>query len=277
MHAIAFPNEPFFRFRSFVPARPNEPREIICDSKLWFSSPNSFNDPFEAKPSFRFDQGGRLTREQLDTLYKRRFPHVPEKQRRILAKEARKRFRRPEDLRTHRSTMRNEISKSFNGTGLCCFFKEWNHHALWAYYADGHRGYCLVFDSAISWVVNNSHVGNLQLAPMDIRYQSEYPEVDLDWRQAGKDGWDVVETALLTKSLNWKHENEARIIVPECTAQNIAFPPSFLSMVILGIRAAPTDIDSVKKLAATRIHGKLPVLQVVQKIGTFELGLATLL
>jgi hypothetical protein len=271
----AFPANPFFRFRSFLPNRPSEPQDIIVDSKLWFSSPKNFNDPYEAKPALWFGQQGRLTREHIAAMFARLLPQVSPMKRQLFEKQAIPNFR-GEGLRAYRKTMIAEVKAIFEKAALCCFFKDWRQHALWAYYADCHYGYCLVFDGDVSWSIKHSRLGPFQLVPMDVQYAETYPKIYLDWRHNGGDGWDVIEKALLTKSMSWKHENEAKILVPERPSQNISFPDEYLKAILLGIRTEAHQADRICEFAKSRPGGTIPVFKVTQQNNTFELGLTVI-
>ena len=101
---------------------------------------------------------------------------------------------------------------------------------MWSHYADGHRGFCLEFDTS-------KH-------PFDrarqVRYTDEVPTVDpLDAADLGSMA-DILELMMLTKAECWSYEHEWRL-VHGVAGTAYCFEPSALTAVYLGSATSSDD------------------------------------
>jgi len=98
--------------------------------------------------------------------------------------------------------------------------------ALWAKYADDHRGYCLEFSdlSEFSFVYEVIYSDKV---PLSLSLEADPSQVDF----------------LYTKSPEWSNEEEARILTKPPGIQ--ALPKSALKAIILGERCDPKNENTV--------------------------------
>lgn len=87
--------------------------------------------------------------------------------------------------------------------GVACFSETVDNILMWAYYANGHTGFCLEFDTRF--------IPFTKL--LQVRYVEELPYVDAN-RLFGEsnDTSGVVEALLATKYHHWSHEKEWRVL-----------------------------------------------------------------
>jgi hypothetical protein len=114
---------------------------------------------------------------------------------------------------------------------------------MWSHYAGSHRGVCLEFS-----VQNTLFCGALQ-----VEYLDHYTEFDLS-----NDDEDASLKPLLTKSKDWRYENEFRLVVAAPghtfpgilpTRNNVAtLPPGALKSVIMGCQMPQEDREIVRSL-----------------------------
>ena len=100
---------------------------------------------------------------------------------------------------------------------------------MWSHYADSHRGICLEFE------VTNGKLFGCDLSK--VIYQETYPKLTV----CDEINFEFVKRYMTTKSFDWSHEKEWRIIYNKGTGRQI-YPADALTGVILGAR-----ISKIKK------------------------------
>lgn len=104
--------------------------------------------------------------------------------------------------------------------GIFSLSEDVNNELLWAYYANGHKGFCIEYDSDI--IMENYNYGleiknkNLNINKLVHRikvvYKNSYPVLNRD-DLIRKDNMNLLLTCIAgTKSERWHQENEVRLI-----------------------------------------------------------------
>jgi hypothetical protein len=96
---------------------------------------------------------------------------------------------------------------------------------MWAYYASGHRGFCLRFRTLKGTIFHETE---------KVEYSVEYPIPPLT-----ADSDEQVKAFLLTKSKCWKHEKEWRSLAPCGKLLDLRGRPLVSSDKPLALRAKP--------------------------------------
>jgi hypothetical protein len=86
--------------------------------------------------------------------------------------------------------------------GIISFSKDWQNPLMWAHYGDKHKGICLGFD------IDDSHIKEVTYFP-----ERMPAEIDMEKKYGGLTE-DIIENLMCTKYIDWKYENEDRVIVP---------------------------------------------------------------
>lgn len=171
----------------------------LQQNKLWFSSVDKFNDPFEffVDPIELID--GILESCTLKKLedFASSFGQQKPSDKHLLKKEF-------EDGNT--DSLKNRIVVMYQSNtrrklmdlGVCCFFQNISDGLSWAHYADSHQGYAFAIEvEEIDY----------QLAILEVKYASAPSP-------RGEEIPGALETIVATKSEDWKHEEEWRICSP---------------------------------------------------------------
>lgn len=131
---------------------------------------------------------------------------------------------------------------------------------MWGHYAEGLRGFCLVFDSQ-ALTSDLFHASQKKAYPVAVKY-SEAPAV-FDATQLIKlDSFKLEPNAELnsielllktsaTKSLNWKLENEVRVL-SFSTEQLLRFKPDSLEKVVFGEKMLKGDRELILSILNSR-------------------------
>lgn len=162
--------------------------ELLRNNELWFSSPSSFNDPFDCQ--INLDTNNTI--DEIDA-YLAPDPRATPEMRRKIAVEMFNSKDKWDNL------MNTVARKSINSHGVCCFSGNQSNILLWAHYANSHKGVCLKFD-----VLEDT---NLFYFPVKVNYTKDYPIYN-----HLRDRDQIVNSLMLTKSPIWSYEEELRII-----------------------------------------------------------------
>lgn len=170
---------------------------LFLKGRLHHSSPFNFNDPFECKPHFNLPQEPLKLGKVID--YLKSLYIGPIDYREQFEKKLSVLKNMPVYLRM---VAIEALNKTFREINLCCFTeKEIDDPEgilLWSHYADGHKGFCVEFDST-TIPLNLTH---------RIVYTEVYPEADFPLLNDLQ-----MLVFLLTKSYRWKYEQEFRSII----------------------------------------------------------------
>jgi hypothetical protein len=216
------------------PARPKQPPPILykyCPPKRFrdleskrirFTQNRQLNDVFEMKPLVWFDPELTAAAKQL----------VPG----------------PWPPPHSQAEQEALIDSTLDCALSLCLSNVWNNPLMWAYYADGHKGFVIGFDT--------KNAALFPEPPRAVAYSRSRPTIGY-----GKSFDDSV----YTKARYWEHEREWRAIRVEEYPDPIhlvSFPPEAIKEVILGDRMC----DSLQDLIATRLRGDYKHVRLYQLV-----------
>lgn len=209
-------------------------KEILIDSKLYFPSPSTFNDPFDCAPVAVIRGTNLQIRMSLMRLSLRREPHLSraERRRRVAGW--------PKDRATLERMTRSSLRETVNLLGVLSLSADCDKVLMWSHYADSHGGCCLRFKIS-------AHDPYFARA-FPVRYTKDRPEVDLL-----KDSYDDrLDKSLLIKADFWEYEREYRIFEHDGPPGAYSFPAHLLDGIVLGERIAPDQKAAVLSLVQQR-------------------------
>jgi hypothetical protein len=177
----------------------------------------------------------------LNEQIKRNNPELNRHQRRARVKEIMKGIRHkkpelPEELERY---FYDEIHPDL---GICCFSGKPNNILMWSHYADSHRGICIKFEVSSDTLL-------LSLAQL-VNYQIDYPIVNPITDSEDKQ----FKSGLLTKSEDWRYEEELRIIMHKNGAGQHEFPGEALEGIILGVNISDENREEINNWVKERKH-----------------------
>lgn len=194
--------------------------ELLSQDKIYVPTIEQLNDPSEAFVDYR------VYKMQLD-LFER-----------FVSKEAIGSF----DERVQ------ELFDSIRNSGIYSLSKEIANELMWAYYANGHNGYAIIFDTEVltKSFENGKYSGMHEL---EVKYSSRLPRFDISIIEL--DINKVLSCLVGNKSNAWKHEAEHRLVFDEgekCLKIDYRAIKGF----VFGYRMNPDDIDYVMKIFSGR-------------------------
>lgn len=175
---------------------------ILRECKLWFSSPASFNDPFDCKIYPR-----TLSDEELAAHLSSYAKDPSDVYNRLLVGIR----------KCGPDLVRNTIDNVMNQSGVKCFTPNNKNILMWSHYTNSHKGICLEFDILTD--------PEFFVSPINVVYSEDYP--DFDYRD---DSFAL--KILSTKSKVWEYEQEVRVY--KLHSGYYHFSPLSLKSVIFG-------------------------------------------
>lgn len=244
--------------------------DLIKNGDAFFSSPKNLNDPFETyfKPMSKFIHLSESERvKYLREKTKQLFHGANRKQRRRLINIA---MNRAIMHRNDPSVIADELHELQNQKfGIFSLTKNPLSIPMWAYYSENHSGFCVGLKTTVIAehqlrVLENGGLFSLY----DVNYTSEIPNVLIDMPlNDNKNDNDYSESVHYTKSKDWKHEEETRIIFWNFTNKVYRFGPELAGEVILGYNVSQEKKDTIIQLL--RENGSIIELKKVKKSHDF--------
>jgi len=169
---------------------------------LWFSKPARFNDPFDCGISFSSEN---ITDDVWKFLYegvKAQWEVGQNQEQKKLAEtyfqgdEPDEKFKSEFSKFSFKQSLQTEIQPR----GIACFSERVDEILMWSHYANGHRGFCLEFDTSFDPF----------LKAVDVNYSQKLPPL-----QKADIGLDLLMILARTKSVGWSYEKEWRVFHEE--------------------------------------------------------------
>jgi Protein of unknown function (DUF2971) len=222
-----------YRYVSFAqPFGHTTVENAILHHRLWWSSPVSFNDPFDCNPFLVFGENAA----ERQAYAKRMVREVDRSPRHIKRQNLRsvQAFARNHTKEALDAMWRGEMSKA----AMVCMSALPDHPLMWAHYADSHRGAVLIFQEQFK----------PNFVALPVRYSPDRPLVNLSRLRS----FETFQGAMLTKSEHWSYEEEFRLISTGEPVGFNDFPSEALVGVIFGARISIENRDFVLSLIARR-------------------------
>ncbi|PMG18390.1 DUF2971 domain-containing protein [Vibrio splendidus] len=217
--------------------------DIIASERIFYSLPESFNDPFDTQCSFT--NSSAIVQSTDPQKIARAFPNDPD----IVAFE--------------RKSLSSDIDRfhhKLKNFGIVSLAESASDILMWSHYADNHKGICIELERH-----ENNELGNIG-ATRKVSYTKKYPSLNSKFL-LNEDKFEAsLQRVLYTKSEQWKYEQEWRTFKPE---GGKVYPlPGDIKSVIFGARASGMDIEIVKRLINDT---KIKLYQAELKQGEFGL------
>jgi DUF2971 family protein len=248
--------EKLFKFKSLSGGSRDQVLDVITNSRIYFSSPDQFNDPLDCAPvcvPAKSTSDPQFVQEMLEDEA-------------ALASAAGKSPEEIEALRQAEGVPPNKVGSAvtarlraelINDARVFCLSASDSHPLLWSHYADSHRGVCLHFRAA---------PGSLFGLARAVEYRSTRLPILVPLKY-NKSEDDIAETMVRVKAEYWGYENEYRIIAHEGTdwgdtllKRFCSFPPKLLCGLTLGMKISPADRRALIELSTKR-HPAIAVYQ----------------
>lgn len=162
------------------------------------------------------------------------------------------------------------LNNRVRSCGIYSLSKKIDNELMWAYYASGHCGYAIIFDTKVlSRSFSFGDWGGMY--DFDIKYSSKLPRFDIN-KVTKNEIIKVLSCFVGYKSKAWAHEEEHRLVFDkggDCLKIDFRAIKGF----VFGCRMKEEDIDYVMKTFSGRDY---VYFKVVLKDGSYKLSLKEL-
>jgi hypothetical protein len=211
----------------------------IKERTIWFSKPRKLNDPFDMSISLRFGRRNIEFQELADYIEKIT-PFKPHPYQLTKGRVNRKYIDACRNIFNAEMKKRNDL---FQQWGVACFSEIPDNILMWSHYADGHKGFCLEFDTSFDPFLNHNKVHK-------VIYSDSYPFLHPKYI-IEKNEFPI--TTLITKSKKWKYELEWRLLSRDGDT-SIVYGKKALSSIYFGYLMPP---DQISKICSLLIDSKV--------------------
>ncbi len=243
-----------YKFKSVNTEKPYILEDIMVSSRLYLSSPQSFNDLFDMKPHATVE--GDLS-TLLEKIVSQPAPSQRAKQDAMKRARAIWREQGPDGIAKEFRVQEN-IENLFANTGVFCFsaisaeasrITGPRNNLMWSHYGDSHRGVCLQFQ-----VSKDSQI--LQRL-VRVKYSDEYPTIN--WLSPTVE--DECLLAATNKQASWSYEHEWRHIELYAARKYTQFNPRLLTGIIFGAKITAESVEEIDRILRLRAESGLPPLK----------------
>ena len=180
---------------------------------LWFSKPKRFNDPYDCRIRLSFDNVPEYEWETILEAYlidmKERFgddfSEEENKKEYITNGKPNEKFKKMATNFVERIFMNREQTM-MNERGVACFSDKFDDMLMWSHYAEGHKGFCIEFDTRFEPFKDDKRL-------FKVNYSEVVPIVSLADIFVSDDEKAIkpLMSLITTKSDKWSYESEWRV------------------------------------------------------------------
>jgi Protein of unknown function (DUF2971) len=203
----------------------------LINEVAWFSTPGSFNDPFDC--GIHVDE--RKIEESVRGAVEKAYLKAGKDREQIP----------PSDLEIYQEDrlafhdFRRSLYELMQSVGILSLSRVNDDILMWAHYADSHKGFCIEYSRT-----SNNILGK-QAEP--VIYQDEIPSLSIQNVTGSGNGIDKL---WLTKSAHWSYEKEWRVINTE-GGKVFQFPCEIKS-IILGLKMNEQNRYTIRRILTNR-------------------------
>lgn len=233
---------------------PVEAQEIILGNRIWFGSVASQDDIFEGAPHFVADPSS-LDLDEIKRLATRQMVGACSSQINAVAHQIFSELSDPRVFAERMGLMIERYGQLFRGSSILSLFRNPRVQRNWSDYASRGSGFGAVFDFREPWPLEVAHGLEVQAVPFPVDYVPADQAPIIRVRAApvaGAEGFEDIQTALLTKSNEWSSQEEERLIRVGIAQGLVEFPATSLRAILVGYAASAEAEELIVSLSRTR-------------------------
>jgi len=248
-----------YKFKAVNIEKSHVLEDIIVNSRLYLSSPELFNDPFDMKPRVTVEGDLPSLLTKINSLPA---PSPQSKQDAIRRAQAIWQEHGWPGI-SNEFRIQESAEALFRETGVFCFSTSCKasedsrasresgprNNLMWSHYGDSHRGICLQFQVFRYPLILRRLVR--------VSYSDSFPEIN--W--ISPDFEQECLYAATNKHSRWSYENEWRHIQLNSAGSYLHFEPSLLSGIVLGANISDISVGEITRILARRDQMGLPPLK----------------
>ena len=230
-------------------------KRMLEEREIFFTSPTSFNDPFDCKIGFNFfDMDEGVVERKAQRFFERHGQHISKMERLFRADEKLHEFKNDRKTEEGREKFISNFWRRIEANTAVFSLSEIRHDILmWSHYSDKHKGYCVGFDKEkLIEAIYSFSTSDIVFWDSAVTYQPDYPKEIVEGVPNENPDWSVI---LITKALQWEYEREYRFILNGGTNQQIVLPDGVISEVLIGALANETTRKEIEEVVQSSNSG----------------------
>lgn len=217
--------------------------DIIRKCSIKFSAPSAFNDPFDCNPYYKADG-------------------LPQKDRKDLFQYVDSIYRSPADRLRARQRAVNRTNSAFESgifqkkamstVGVLSLSRTPWHVLMWSHYAEKHTGFVVEFRERQFFSPDVDGTEPRWLVTFPVNYVIDRPVIDR-WSELAHGD---IESTFMSKSLEWKYEEEERVINYQQGPGIYEYDPSLIVSVIAGCNISEDNFAALSSAVKEANRGR---------------------
>ena len=247
-------------------------RKSFIESSIYFSSNLKFNDCFDLKlpvkftGKLKFDATSFINQIREDVgiepsnteiqMANHNWDHVIQAE--------------PDIIEQNRIEYAKLIEKFEVDLGVFCLSKNYKSPIMWGQYASSYKGFCIGFDK--DELKNYFKKFGRRFEFYDVEYVDEFPTVDLSMADNTDYLSSMANRRFAAKYIEWKYEDEIRIIGSDYNNKLLKIPASIVNEIIVGYKMDKHDVSAIQILGK-EIYPSAKFLMAKPSTESFEMEL----
>jgi hypothetical protein len=244
---------------------------VLRNSSLYFSSFDKFNDPYDSTLKFDYTDDPPGTRKLgFQKFLREIYPKAPINEIENLVDQRLKKINSSEDY--FEEVANFQTLKNKDKYGICSLTPNPRNLLMWAHYSNNHAGFCVGIDAKKLLEEQYSLIiKNMLLGLIKIHYTENYPKINF-FHSLNHPNSEAIIDLLVTKSIEWKYEDEYRLLLIDKTNHELKFSQNIFSEIILGCNIKIKDKRNI--LSIIKINNlNIPVYQSILSQAKFQIDL----
>jgi hypothetical protein len=243
--------------------------DLLGQQKIFLSSRTRFNDPHDSNPEIENDLADSLIKNHAQEMLANpwRQDRDPSEILQILNTLAQNNTRLNKQQITNIKAQARQTARDYlDQCGLASFSLTMDQPLLWAHYAAGYSGICVVFkrnhslQSGLCLCAKVNYCGSLPKLPLSLTYRMVAAQRSSeDFRELSD---RIIFLSFLNKFKLWEYEQEARIFNPFRASTKIAFEKDELVGIVLG----PKSPKTLEERLIAEIRRLAPAVQITRAV-----------
>lgn len=221
-----------YKYRNFNLSKKGETHlDQLINGSLYFSNPNSFNDPFDCQTPINYLE----FKDNREAVMKYIQKGIQKLQPNCVSQI------NPDALTANVDflvkNMSDDIKNLNNRFGIYSMSKTHTNILMWSHYSNSHTGFC--------FGINLSKINITGIVSEKVIYEKKYPIIS-----PNDSSQDIITKQLLVKSDKWKYEKEYRLISMDRKRLN-KIPYEAIVEIYLGSKISNINERKIMKLSTT--------------------------
>lgn len=240
---------------------PSERITYLENELLRFTQPGDLNDPFECLPVYPTDDEtieilNRVSKMEIESLKSLK-----------LSKSDRINYRnklvrkyktiitdiKKDSPKNLRSDFYRDSNININSNlGILSLSRRWNSTLMWSHYTNSHKGFCVGFDRKSNFFIRDAKSTDPNYIFQPVIYDENRIKVPIE------KGVKINPNVLLTKSFDWKYEQEERVLASLNKANKhiknepydvflFNVPHSMIKEIVTGANISTNDFEKINQ------------------------------